>query len=178
LGCGEGFLAPGEYVRWIEDENHGLRVRHVSGGYEFVLQFKPIEYIIAKQEKTDRLNASVMESERAEMKDMQYYTLSIQAEGGQDLLLESSPGNPEEYQKRVEYFSGQMQEDLKLIDGKDTFTCLLFLFEPSFQLRPFSNFLVAFEVAQGEGGAPFRNDKTLIYYDKMLGIEPVSLTIR
>ncbi len=175
-GCGDsGTLLPGDYVRWIEDGTNGLMVRRQVEGYEFALQYKPIEYIVAKQERTDRLKAAIVKKERAEMEDMQYYTLSIQTTQEKKQFAESKESNPE---AQATYFSGPMQEGLKLVDGTDTLPCLLFQYEPTFNLRPFSNFLLAFDLVREEDGTPSNEDKTLIFKDKFLGIGPIYITIK
>lgn len=174
-GCGGNEFDPAEYIQWVENSDHGLKVKKSIGSIDFILQYKPIDYVIVKQAGNGKADKNFMDNEKKQMEDMQYYTFSIAVTDVQADILKYKLGKPEEFEERINYYSSQMQNDLLLIDGKDTLKCLLFHYERNYGLAPFSNFLLAFENIKT---AERNCDKTLIYDDAMLGSGQVKLTIK
>ncbi len=170
--CQKRSLTPMEYVSWVNKEDNGCLVKKEIGQFEFALQYKPIEYVVLMEEKDEHLKKQVLEKRMTELKGMQYYTLKITSKEGKE-FLKTGISSEEEYYGRLQYFVSAMQDDLALIEGKDTLPCLLYHFERNYGLAPYNNIVLGFKTGN-EGKA---EDKTLIYEDQVLGLGPVRLTI-
>lgn len=171
-------LSPAGYVSWIESEENGLCPSKKIGQLQFDLQYKPLEYIVLKDNAGMKLSPAEMKKQVSEIGDMQYFTLRISSEKGGD-LLQSDAMEMAEFSNRLAYFSSGMQKDLKLIEGNDTLNCLLFHFERSFGIDPRSTFVIGFPLAKQDGpGGTSATDKIFLYDDHELGAGPVMLAIK
>lgn len=166
-------LEPVEYVKWIENPENGLKVEKPIGDYQFTLLYKPLEYIVLKEAKQLEIKKSELKKGVEEISDFDYFTFQIGTVKNVEDVLKFGVNTNEEFQKRVDYFSFRMQNDLKLVDGKDTLQCSLFHFERTFGIAPYCTFVLGFE----KGGKELKN-KTLIYNDEILGLGPVKLMIQ
>jgi hypothetical protein len=109
---------------------------------------------------------------------MQYLTFRISTPNLKSELLKAGISSLEEYNQRILYCSFQMQNDLKLLDGRDTLNCELFHFERVYNLAPYATFSLGFPLGKMECNGKQINDKTLIYDDKMFGVGRINLTIK
>lgn len=172
--CGKEMLAPKEYVSYIRTEKNGLLVSKSIGGFEFSLLYKPCEYIALMQDKDEHMAKATLDEKIKPMKGMQYYTFTIKTESGQELMREGISAD-NEYYERLDYIVSYMQNDLSLIDGKDTLPCALFHYERNYNVAPQNNFVLGFEIPKGT--ADKAADKTLVFNDQILGIGKLMLTI-
>lgn len=168
----EKVLSPVNYVKWVENSQNGLRVSKTIMPFKITLQYKPIPYVIAMQERSPVLSRQTYEEEAHQMEGMQYFTLRIEVPGQSTPLLKYNLRQVDDYYDRVSYFSSAMQKDIFLVEGRDTFPCLLHHFERTYELAPYSNFLLGFSRSQTSPA-----DKTILFQDRVLGLPPVSLTI-
>lgn len=180
--CVQQVLQPRAYMTWVEDKNNGLKITESAGDYIFNLQYKPLDYIVLINERTDTIDRKKFDKDKEELKDMQYYTFSIAPKNGKTEMLRSNLNYGEEYYQRVQYFSFHLKDDLYLIDGNDSLPCLLCHFERSYDLTPNNKFLLAFplskkETSKRENGNKYASDKTLIYQDKLLNTGIVKLEV-
>ena len=53
-------LPPISYVQWIKNPDNGLLRKKVLDSYEFGVQYKPLEFIIAQYEKKEQLEILVL----------------------------------------------------------------------------------------------------------------------
>ncbi|MBI2968480.1 MAG: hypothetical protein HYY40_11810 [Bacteroidetes bacterium] len=167
-------LDPMEYVNWVEDMNNGLKVSKQIGNIRFTLQFKPLEYIILKENGNPDAGKEEIIKEMEQMKDMQYYTFTISADDHLSDILKYNLNDPADYYFRLNYFASEMQDDLALVEGTDTLRCLLFHYERNYGLAPYTNFLLAFEKKENGEEIP---DRTLIFDDGALNSGIVKITI-
>jgi len=164
---------PGAYIRWVEDQSHGLVVQKEIDDIEYTLVYKPCNYILAKEYETQALRASQFGQRRKELEGMQYFTLKLKSTKDQE-LLRAGIRSENDYYARLEYFMSGMQNDLCLVQGKDTLPCLMHHYERSYGLSPYNNIVLAFENKPASAG----EDKLLVYDDKVLGSGKVMLKIR
>lgn len=187
-GCGEyKSLKPVEYVKWVEDVGNELVVKKIIGDYVFALQYKPLDYSVLKAERNLNISKQELNSKTTEIEGLQYFTFQISTkEGNGELLKSGISGKDEkvEYEKRIDYFSSKMQNDIKLIDGQDTLPCVLFHFERTYNLTPYSNFNLGFEYgseekSSGATRAPLTyKSKRLLYNDHAFNVGAVELMIK
>lgn len=176
--CGKETLAPKEYVNFIRSEKSGLLVSKTIDGFEFSLLYKPCEYIALMQDKDENISKIALDEKIKLMQGMQYYTFTIKTESGQELMREGISAE-NEYYERLDYIVSYMQNDLSLIDGKDTLPCALFHYERNYNVAPQNNFVLGFEKPKSTTGEGANNatDKTLVFNDQILGIGKLMLTI-
>lgn len=170
-------LNPVDYVQWVENSENGLAVSKQLAGLNFELQYTPHEYVILRDEPEQTFSAAEMEVMKSGISEMQYFTLRISDEKSGD-LLRNDVSCIEDFSARLAYFSSSMQHDLKLIEGNDTLSCLLFHFERTYGVDPRSTFLIGFPFSKSSGmNIPVSADKTFFFDDHELGTGPVYLTI-
>src|ERR1035437_2351097 len=154
-------LAPDEFVRWVKDEDHGLKKEKKIGDIVFSAQYKPVEYVICMEERSTHISDSVVKRKKSELGDMLYLDFKIALEKGEGELLKYKLSSMAEYGDRVNYFSFKMQNDIFLVDGNDTISCTLFHFERAYDAVPYSTFVLGFPNNNKAG------NKTLIYHDNI-----------
>lgn len=160
---------PQKYIKWVEDKGNGLIEKKQIDNFMFTLQYIPKDYMMLKEDPA--LSDSKLHEKSKELGDLQYFTFTISSVDEKD-VMESGIVSQEEYQKRIEYFSFQMQNDLKLIDGNDTLECVLFNFERTFGIQPQCRFNLAFESVRKSG-----EYKTMVFNDQVLGLGTVKLSL-
>jgi hypothetical protein len=166
-GCNKKHaLSPQEYVGWVEDPSNGLRVERTMGPITYSVQYKPYDYVIAKEEKSNNIAKATFETRHKAMKRMQYYTLRIQTTGN-DLLKEGSLSQQEYYQ-RQNYLTFEFQNDIQLIEDKDTLSAALFQMVGNYGLAPYVDFVMGFKSKDSLQDQQ-QYDKEFILEDKIFG---------
>lgn len=151
-----------DYINWIQNPGNGFKKEKSIDDITFSVLFKPYEYIICQEEKTQTIYDSIIIRKTGELNEMQYFDLKIELNDGQGELLKHQLTSVEEYNKRVNYFAFEMQKDIQLLDGRDTVSCLLFHFERAYDVSPLSTFLLGFPLTKNIES----KEKTLIFYDR------------
>jgi hypothetical protein len=155
-----------DYVNWVEEESHGLLIERKMPPLTYRLQYKPMEYIIAQEEKTNDLSKAEVVKRKKELQGMDYFTLRIST-SGKDVLNEGM-GSKEEYYMRQNYLTYDFQKDIVLVRGKDTLGCSLFQMVGNYGLAPYVDFVIGFENKAGEG-SQVGSDKEFILADEAFG---------
>ncbi len=171
-------LEPDGYVNWVEDADNGLSVKKQLNKYTFELQYKPLEYVVLKDNSGKAFTQGEMKKGTNEIGDMQYFTFRISDEKGGDLLRDDITA-VDQFSTRLAYFANGMQKDVKLIENNDTLSCLLFHFERTYGVDPRSTFVLGFPLGKkdGKGGMPSAADKIFLFDDHQLGAGPVYMTV-
>jgi len=175
-GCARNELAPAEYEAWYVEEKKSLQAEKQVGELKFELQYRPADHVLLLDTKNMQLSAAELEARRRELAGLQHFTLRLSAEGHTDDLLKFRLSNAGEYASRVEYFAFGLQKELKLVEDGDTLPCVLFQYERTFGVSPYSTFVLAFPAREPKKKSA--QDKTLIYNDVIFGSGPVKLTVR
>jgi hypothetical protein len=172
VACRHESLSPHEYVKWVRASDNGLNVQKKIDGFEFILQYKPSEYIVLNQHKSDTVSKERIEKELADYSGLQYYTFSVSSENEKD-LLKADITIENEYYSRLEYFTSYAQDDISLVENGDTLACVLYHFERNYALSPKVDLVLGFEKTKSFS----TSDKQFIFHDRILGIGPIQLTI-
>ncbi|MBS1635848.1 MAG: hypothetical protein JST26_07975 [Bacteroidetes bacterium] len=174
VGCQRASLSPAEYMAWVEDKDNGMIANKDLDDFEYSLLYKPLDYVLAKEESSGILKKEQIEQRRNELGAMQYFTLKITAKNAKE-LLRAGITSEDQYYQRLEYFMSYMQNDTYLIEGKDTLPCLLFHFERNYGLAPYNTFVLGYA---GSKEKQITNDKVFVYDDKILGTGKVMMTVQ
>jgi len=172
LACGSPSLSPADYVHWVENRDNGLIYSKKVGLFEYSILYKPVEYIAIKELGKEEINQKRIEGKLKELKDLQYFTLKIKADEGND-LLKAGITEEAEYYDRLNYISGFMADDIKLIEGKDTLVCRLYNMERNYGLAPYNNIVLAFDAKENNN-----QDKQIEINDKGFGVGKMILRIK
>jgi len=140
-------LSPIEYVHWVEDAHNGLRVKKQQGSFIYELQYQPLEYLVALQERKEELEKSVLEKEIEERDGFEYFTLKISTIRGKGL----SSDEKIIIANKEWYFLSGMQKDITMLCGDDTIKCAMLHVELSNNFIPYDQCLLAFEKPKNSG---------------------------
>lgn len=157
-------LTKNEYVNWIESPENGIKKVRTLDGFKYAIQYKPIEYIILKKNK-DAVKTSDYE-------DLHYIDLELSHTDFPE-FMKLGLEEKEDYYHRLKYYSFDIQNDLKLIDGKDTMRCVFSHFERTYGILPYIKIVTAFEKSKNQGG-----DKTFSYDDKIFNKGIINIKIK
>jgi len=169
VACGQKQLPAGEYAAWVENAGHGLSQEKEFDGIQYQVLYKPVDYVLAKELSSGALQPANVEARRKELGNLQYLTLRIKSKESNE-LMSAGISNENEYYQRLEYFMGGIQDDIYLVEEKDTIPCTLCHFERNYGLAPYNNFVLAFAP-----GTHKEADKIFVYDDKLLGTGKVML---
>lgn len=168
----ESLVIPG-----VEDRENGYVREKKIENFTYTAYQKPTEYLLAKariEKGNDSLSANDFE-------DLQYFDLRIRVEDFNQEFMKYDLSDAGQYKDRVNYCAFNMQNDLKLVEGKDTLRCVLFHFERTFNTVPYGHFLLAFE----KGSIKTNTIKTLIFRDGLFNngilkfsFQPKKITIK
>ncbi len=164
-------LSPREYIAWVDDKTNGLKVEKTIGEFTYMFQYKPTDYVAIMDLKKDSIKKEELTSKTEEYSGLQYCNFRISTES-QGELLKKNVVNESDYYGRIQYFSFDMQKEVKLIEDTDTLDCVLFHFERVFGLAPYATFLLGFPRTENTG------NKTLLYDDKIFGAGKIYLTVK
>ncbi|HTA63069.1 MAG TPA: hypothetical protein VK835_11465 [Bacteroidia bacterium] len=164
-------LNPSEYVVWCQNEENKLKKQKEIQDIVFTLQYKPAEYVLCMEQKSQTISTTVLQKEIKELKGLDYYDFTIGLASGQGELLKYNISSVNEYTQRLNYFAFNMQQNLKLLDGDDTLNCTLFHFERAYDVAPYSVFLLGFPKTKNANSS-----KTFLYPDKIFGKGMIKFT--
>ncbi|NUQ23117.1 MAG: hypothetical protein HUU34_04140 [Saprospiraceae bacterium] len=141
-----------------------------ESGIQHSATYLPAEWLAIKEagvDQPEKITAAL-----AEYEGLEYYRMRIELLGGQGDVLQHGASNTDEYYARVSYFSFDMQKEISLIAGQDTFTCKLFHFERNYGAAPYADFMLGFDEPEGNN-----LDRILIYEDRVFSDAPITMTI-
>lgn len=146
---------------WMNDEANGLIKSIQNENFKIEIQYKPQEFLVSIE--NEGISNEQFIKKLKEKKELQYFNIKLQSNTGEP-MLKTAIESEEEKNLRLQYYIGDFEKDIFLIDGNDTLSCSLYHFERTYGIVPFNNISVAFEnVSQG------KNDKTLVILDRALG---------
>jgi hypothetical protein len=166
-----------DYVKWIEDPENGLVKTKKLEKYRYSLLYKPNDYMIAKDLAALKIAQAEYDSLQEVYKGFEYYTFSIEDTSFHDELLKSGLTSRGQYDKRLMYYSFEMQKDIQLISGTDTIPCSLLHYERTFNVSPKANFLIGFPVTTKQKKSGKQVSKTFVYEDRVFKTGIVKLRI-
>lgn len=164
----ETILSPAKYVEWVKDPSNGLLQSKAVNEFEFTVQYKPLDFIVAQEERTNELSKTILNSRKKELgTDYLYYNFRIKNREGNLSPVGSGAHSEQEYQRRLGYFTFDMQEDLYLLHGADTLPCTLFQFVRNYDIAPYVEFALGFKK---DPKTTINQDITFVFEDRILGI--------
>lgn len=154
---------PSELIKWIKNPKNGFVKVRDMGEVQYTLQQVPTEIMVLNGLKKERVNADEFSRELAEYSGMEYYWLRMEIPGYPNEIAQYGIGDRSEYDARIKYLSFDMQEDITMeTESGDQVPCSLFHFERTYNITPYSTFLVGFDKTLLKEG-----DKTFVFNDML-----------
>jgi hypothetical protein len=161
-----------EYVNWMDsDQNKTCMVKEI-GDFEFTILYKPIDYVIALENRGKNYSNDSILKRKKELEGFQYYTFKIKSLKDNE-FIRTGILSENEYYERLEYFVSTAQDNMMILEGKDTIPCAMYHFERNYGISPYSKMVLSFE----ERDSLNMNDKIFIYNDKKLGVGKIAIKI-
>lgn len=162
-------LMPADLVRHIVDVEHGLRKIKQVKDLEVDVQFKPVDFMIAQEFRSNHINEEDYKKRMKALEPLQYYNLKIGVTDGKSNITNYQVADEQALQDRLYYLSFRIKEDIGLIQGKDTLLPVLCHFERNYGLSQQRTFVLAFPKGEVEA------DRTFILDSKELNTGPIKM---
>lgn len=172
--CGKETLLPSDYIVWVNNEDNGLVKKKTIVPLEVEALYKPLDYIIANEQRTNAIDKVAYEARKKALEGLQYYTIKLGITGGKLDVTNYEVSDNGQQQERLNYLSFAMQKDIKLVEGMDTLPCVLYHFERSYDIAAYRTFVLAFEKKETNK----TTDKTLILDLPYFKTGPVKLNYK
>lgn len=164
-------IAPGELKTYIVNPENGLIKKKNIGKVAIAVQYQPIDFLLAKEFNGNHFSKEEYKKRQKELDGAQYYHLKIGIQEQGKNIINHNLQDANQLQERLYYLSYKMDDDIQLIDGRDTLRPMLFHFERSYDLAPYNSFVLAFDQRQQQKNT----DKTFILDIPFLGTGPIKL---
>lgn len=143
-------LSPLDFKKWVEAPENGLVQSEFGTTNNYSLQYKPLEYVVINEKKQLEVEASEVEARKAQLQDLQYFTLRVRPNEGNHDILTTGNAAEQDYFTKADYYSYAFRDDIKLVANQDTLNCCLFNMIQSYGLTPHTDFVLAFPTPENQ----------------------------
>jgi hypothetical protein len=155
------FNKPQELIEFVNDTKNGFVKTKTINEITYSVFLKPDQYVKAKNQHYISIKDSVADDKTGS--EFQLFDVRIEVGNFQKEFIKYDLESIPQYEERVKYCSFEMQNDIVLIDGKDTLPCVIFHFERTFDIVPFGHFLLGFK----NNPSKDIKIKTIIFNDRL-----------
>ena len=128
-------LKPDNYIKWVEDEENGLKSKKATTAATYVLQYEPAEYKALRSLQPEAFSKSRLKAGREKYKSMHHFVLKVKPK--QDFTGKD--------QSIMEYLAYGLEEHIRFIRGNDTLERnIMYHLESSAGVKPYYNILLAY----------------------------------
>lgn len=152
-----------DYLKWMQDPQNGFHKIKAMDELEFSIQYKTPEYMICNEERKEELSDTLVKRRSENFEELLYFDLKIRLTKDEGELLKHNLASKADYEKRTKYYAFEMQQDIQLVDGKDTLPCVIYHFERTYDVAPFCTLLLGFS----KNEKTLNQAKTVLVYDKI-----------
>lgn len=163
-----------DFVRYVNNPENGLHKIKQVDDLIVDLQYKPLEYIVSHEFRTNNIEAQAFRQRAEKLQGLQYYNLKLSIDEKGLNPTTYNIQNDLELQNRLYYLSFGMKQDIRLIQGRDTLSPVLYHFERSYNLSKHRTFVLAFD----EKDMEHELDKTFVLDSPDFGTGPVKIKIQ
>ena len=175
FSCSKSTLQPSDFVQWVKNEENGLFKEKSVQAINVAAQYKPIEYVIANEMRTNDIQKKDFDKRKEELEGLQYFDIQLSINQPNYDITNYNVFNEQDKDERLKYLSFGLQNDIHLVDGHDTLSCLLYHFERSYDVKPHRTFVVAFE---NKEETKKQQDKIVVVDSPIFGTGPIKLKFR
>ncbi|TNE81423.1 MAG: hypothetical protein EP332_04695 [Bacteroidetes bacterium] len=165
MGCGK--IKPQDFVNQVNDPKGNFCSLHEFENQNIMLStvFKPAEFnalmgLESEQDYEDQFKLALNEQESSLRFDFRIACL----DPSYDIIKDTLP--PDLYIERIEYLTAKMAGDFSLVMGKDTIVPNFFHYERTYNMTPFNNFLLGFDLPRSK----VHDNIRILYDDKLFGL--------
>jgi hypothetical protein len=171
-------LPPVDYIKYVNNEKNGLNISKHIDDVNYTIQYRPVEYMVANEQKNPYLKTSVFESEKGKYDNLEYYFMQIATSKADQDVLTLNLKNQQDYTDRQKYYSFGFENDICLVEGSDTLHCAIFNYVPNYGIAPHIDFMLAFEKNKQEiTSGKIMFDRTFVISDQVMGYGTIKLNI-
>lgn len=180
FSCSNTFLKPSDFVEWVKNEENGLFKEKDIQVVKVAAQYKPVEYVIANEMRTNDIQEELFEKRKEELEGLQYFNIQISINQPNYDVTNYNVFNEQDKEKRLKYLSFGLQNDIHLVEGQDTLPCLLYHFERSYDVKPHRTFVVAFDNTKNNVKEDIKKkmDKTIVIDSPIFNTGPIKLKFK
>lgn len=135
--CNKIGLSKKDYLSWINNPDNGLIKREVISDAIYTLALRPNDYLKIYSDSMDQMNQDV--------KGNISFVLKMSPNDGRTQFLNIGNISDQEYYRRINYYLNEFQNDIKLINGSDTFSPLNIIYERYYNISPSQSLVFGFE---------------------------------
>lgn len=171
--CEDEMLSPKQYIKWVEEKNHGFMQVQETPEYRYSLLYKPKPYLVLKsQPDAGKNQASFIAAEKT-FEDLNYVSLWFETPNSGD-PVQQGKAEKEVLEQRIHYCSFDIQQDLVLLEGSDTLRCVFAHWERLGSITSRQHFILAFEKSRHDPNA----DKLFVFKNHLQEEDIVQFHIR
>jgi hypothetical protein len=152
-----------EFVDWCADEDHKLNKTKEISDMKYNLSYLPAEAMAFLELRKESIDISKFEKTKADYMEMTYFNFRIEALNTKNELLKYRLRSAGQYEDRIKYMAFGIENDIYLVQGKDTLHPGLCHFERIFEVAPYATVMLAFDNKQFNKDEEF----TLMYNDRL-----------
>jgi hypothetical protein len=152
-----------DFVKWCYDKKNQLnKVKEISE-LKYNLCYMPAASMAFVELRTEQYDYTKYKETCLNYSEMTYFNLKIEIPKNSGEILKYNLSSAGQYDKRVRYISFDMQNDICIIQDKDTLKPGLYQFERVFEVAPYATVMLAFD------NKKFKPEKefTICYNDKL-----------
>jgi len=149
-----------QLVEWSNKSEQVFKHKKI-GEFEFNLKHLSADMMALQELRGKVTDEKMLNETRQHYSELMYFKLNIQNPNYHKELLKYNLETGDDYSRRINYFSFEINRDLLLTNGKDTVPCALHEFERTFNLESGLNFVMAFPRIDT------KKEYTVIYQDQL-----------
>lgn len=145
------------YIHHVEQEDKGLTIKKTLDDVDYSLTLCPLDYVIAKEFRTDKVARTNYEKRRLDLEGFIYFKLSLSPKDRKEEVILHRANNEQVVKERLEYLSYGFEENIFTIrnNKRDTLPVSMYHFERTYGVTPNLEFLFSFKTDSLAG----KNDK-------------------
>ena len=173
--CGKG-VDVNSYGSYVNNPENGLIQTINCGNITYTSEYKPSDYLAISEIKKHNQDVTEINFKKAleEQGNTETFYLKIKSSGQADFLKDGLK-NKEDYYLRLNYYNSEINEDITLIKGTDTLSCLYTYFQRNYGLGNESTLIIGFEDKKGSTTA---EDLKLTINERSLGCGYLNFSIK
>jgi len=152
-----------QFVTWVVDKENKLVKDKTISDINYQLAYLPQEYLAYNELKGETFDKAKFEEVEKGYSELTYFKFRIEAKEEKGELLKHDLQSAQQYNERINYMSFKMQNDIILVQEKDTIFPGLFHFERVFEVAPYATVMFAFDKKKFDPVKGF----TIIYNDHL-----------
>lgn len=171
--CQRQKVSTDSYLEYVNNPSNGLLETIDIGDLTFIAQYRTNLHDVLSFNSRSFKSQVELDSMLNEKKGTRTFTFSIKSNiKGEDVLAKDLM-NQQQYEQRIQYLIGAIQNDFFLIQGKDTIPCIMHHFERTYHLSESQKLMLVFELPEKSVGD---SECKLMYKDKVFGVGNIVFT--